>query len=108
MTRDEPIVNARRLLILLVPWVSGGCFLFRSAAPVIAPIASPAFTFDSNVMGKDAGGLAAAAERLCSTLTTRQQKVLGFALAQKGHELLGACDKPQFFKALANIVVGEH
>jgi hypothetical protein len=80
-------VNARRLsLLLLAPWLAGGCFLFRSPAPVITPIPPPAFSFDPNLLGKDAGGLAAAAERLCSPLTTRQQKALGFALAQKGHE----------------------
>ena len=80
-------MNARRFLpILLAPWLAGGCFLFRSPAPVMAPIPPPAFNFDPNLLGKDAGGLAAAADRLCSPLTTRQQKVLGFALAQKGHD----------------------
>ncbi|HEY3450787.1 MAG TPA: tetratricopeptide repeat protein [Myxococcales bacterium] len=44
---------------------------------------TPNLTFNVAVLGKDATGLALAAERLCSTLTTRDQKLLGFSLAQR-------------------------
>ncbi|MGC4118278.1 MAG: tetratricopeptide repeat protein [Myxococcales bacterium] len=70
------------LLVALLPFQLTGCFFF-SRPPVLAPLPAPTVTFDVGVLGKDATGLAAASERLCSTLTTHDQKLLGFSLAQR-------------------------
>lgn len=81
--RPLPTDRALRLVLLaLLPLQLTGCFFFSRPA-VIAPVPAANLSFDVNVLGKDATGLASAAERLCSTLTTKDQKLLGFSLSRR-------------------------
>jgi len=58
----------------------------HAPVPVVPP--SPAAApFDPSVLGQDASGLAAAAERLCATLAPAHGRALGFSLAQRARAL---------------------
>ncbi|MBI5542630.1 MAG: tetratricopeptide repeat protein [Deltaproteobacteria bacterium] len=70
-------------LAALTLWVTG---CWHRPAAVLAPIATPQLAFDPTLLGKDATGLAAAAERLCAHLTRPDQKELGFVLARRAYE----------------------
>lgn len=80
-------MRLRRLALLLVPLLLDGCFVFRSPAPVIAPVHYESIAFDPAILGKDAGGLAAAADRLCGPLNSHAQRELGFTLGQRARGL---------------------
>ena len=63
-----------------------GCFWHQPVA-VTAPVVVSNLKFDPAILGKDPTGLTWAAERLCSPITSADQKLLGFALAQKAYAL---------------------
>ena len=81
-----PVTITRAFVLMLTLVGLTGC-LWRRPAAVVAPVLPSNLPFDPALLGKDATGLAAAAERLCGQLTHADQKVLGFTLAQRAYEL---------------------
>ncbi len=74
-----------RLALLTLALSLTGCW-FRTVS-VVAPRPLENLPFDASVFGRDATGMAAAAERLCGPFSSPEQRKLGFGLGQRAHAL---------------------